>query len=421
MPPLSPFSDTPVLPAQFQAIITRLGPWMPDDSSFPPIALAVSGGGDSLCLAWLASRWRKRLIAFVVDHGLRPESAEEARLTVSRLAKLGVPGRILTLTDLAKGPRMAERARQARYAALAHACREMGCLDLLLGHQADDQAETVAMRQRAGSGPTGLAGMGWSTVLPDMRLVRPLLGFSRAALRNTLRQAGVVWVDDPSNEDTKAERVRVRQALLIGDRRDTLWQEAIRYGRARMQQEAEYTQYLAQHAAFLPEGWVCLGSILPEPALLSPLIRSVGGLPYPPSPSAVARLCAEAQPATLAGVQMLRHKGQWILLREAAAMQGRVIAQNGNLWDNRFVLHLPSELEAEGLRVGAAGIGVPRASRAGWPARLCATLPALWREGQRVAVPHLNIWEDPALCGARFTFRPPVPVSGSGVYGELPE
>ena len=187
-----------------------LGPFVADAPGQPPVALAVSGGGDSLCLAWHARQWRHSLLAFVVDHGLRAESAAEAALTIERLRVMGVPARLLTLTDLPYGPGIAHRARNARYAALRAACRAEGCLDLLLGHQADDQAETACMRQAAGSGPDGLAGMGWISLLPDLRLVRPLLGVSRLALRNTLRAAGLAWVDDPSNEDRRAERVRIR-------------------------------------------------------------------------------------------------------------------------------------------------------------------------------------------------------------------
>ena len=134
-----------------------LGPFLADGSGPPPVAVAVSGGGDSLCLAWLARHWRPTLLALVVDHGLRADSAQEARWTVERLRHMGLTARLLTLTDLPYGPGIAARARQARYAALAQACHDAGCVDLLLGHQADDQAETACMRERAGSGPDGLA------------------------------------------------------------------------------------------------------------------------------------------------------------------------------------------------------------------------------------------------------------------------
>lgn len=412
-----PFSEAPVSPEAFIARIEQLGPWLPDDPDLPPVGVAVSGGGDSLCLAWLARHWRKNLLAFVVDHGLRAESAEEAQLTVRRLTAMGVPARLLTLTTLTKGPGIAERARQARYAVLAQACREAGCLDLLLGHQADDQVETIRMRQKAGSGPDGLAGMGWVTALPDVRLVRPLLSVSRQALRNTLRQAGRAWVDDPSNQDMRAERVRVRHSLQVQDTRHILWQTGVKAGAARMQRDAERAAVLARQVTLRPEGWACLGPDLPEPEILSGLIRCVGGLIYPPSPIAVARLQAAEQEATLAGVQLMRGQAGWFLVREAAAMAAPVRAQAGARWDNRFELRLPPAVSGEELWIGPAGLGLERKDRHGWPARFCATLPALWRGDRRVAVPHLGLGAEEGLKQVRFLFQPPVSVTGSGVYG----
>ena len=116
-----------------------------------------------MALAWLADRWARRqsgtVLALIVDHGLRAASAAEAALTAARLAEHGISARILTLTCLTPGPGLAARARNARYAILAACCRAEGILHLLLGHHAADQAETLAMRQLAGSREAGLAGM----------------------------------------------------------------------------------------------------------------------------------------------------------------------------------------------------------------------------------------------------------------------
>lgn len=423
-----------------------LGPFVTDVPGQPPVALAVSGGGDSLCLAWLARQWRRSLLAFVVDHGLRAESAAEAALTIERLRVMGVPARLLTLTDLPYGPGIAHRARNARYAALRAACRAEGCLDLLLGHQADDQAETACMRQAAGSGPDGLAGMGWISLLPDLRLVRPLLGVSRLALRNTLRAAGLAWVDDPSNEDRRAERVRIRHALGDESLREKFWCLAMEAGAGRMAREAERAAALARTVAVLPQGWARLGPHLPEPALLAMLIRCVSGRVYPPSPDAVERLCAAVQAgrtaqggATLAGARLVRWRDVWWLLREAAAMAPAMPARAGVVWDGRFTLRVPSDprraaaeaadntADSAGLYVAAAGAGLPRAARQGWPAAFCATLPALWWRGVRVAVPALD-WVAPdglmpvdasGYKAASFFFTPPASLSGGGVYGPL--
>lgn len=394
-----------------------LGPWLGDDPGQAPVALAVSGGGDSLALAWLARRWRRNLLALVVDHGLRPESAAEAQLTLERLRDMDVPALLITLTDLTKGPAMAARARTARYARMVEACQQHGCVDLLLGHQADDQAETAWMRSSAGSGPDGLAAMGWMTHTPDVRLVRPLLGVSRAALRNTLRAAGQVWVDDPSNQDLRAERVRVRVALQESGLSEQFWCLAMDAGQERMARDRAYAASLARSCTFFAHGWVGLGQELPEPGLLSGLIRTVGGRRYPPAPAAVERLCKSGVAGTLAGTRLARWRDEWFLIREQAGMAAPVAAGPGVVWDSRFVLHAPSALLRRGVYVGAAGYGLPRKVRNGWPALFCAGLPALWWQGQRVAVPHLG-WSLAAdWDGAFFDFRPPVSVTGGGVYG----
>ncbi|PAK78539.1 tRNA lysidine(34) synthetase TilS [Acetobacter fabarum] len=411
------FSDQPVPPQWFAALLDTLGPWGADAPGSPPVALAVSGGGDSLALAWLARRWRRNLLALVVDHGLRPESGAEARLTVERLHAMDVPARLITLTDLTKGPAMAARARKARYARMVQACQQAGCVDLLLGHQADDQAETAWMRSNAGSGPDGLAAMGWISHTPDVRLVRPLLGVSRVALRQTLRAAGLAWVDDPSNQDLRAERVRVRFALQDNGLSEQFWCLAMDAGAQRMTRERAQAMALAQTCAFYPHGWVGLGQNLPEAATLSGLIRTVGAQQYPPAPAAVARLCKNGGAGTLAGTQLARWRDEWFLIRELAGVSAPVAASPGVVWDGRFVLHAPSALLRCGVYVGAAGYGLARKIRAGWPALFCAGLPALWWQGQRVAVPHLGWCSTADWADVFFEFRPPVPVTGMGVYG----
>lgn len=415
------FSDQPVSPACFAQCMAQLGPFFPDQSDYPPIAMAVSGGGDSLCLAWLASFWRKNLLALVVDHGLRPESGQEAQQTIARLRAMNIPAQLLVLTDLKKGSAMAHRAREARYARLIAACQEYGCTDLLLGHQADDLAETVWMRQNSSSGPEGLAGMGWITVRPDIRLIRPLLGFSRAALRNTLRQAHLEWVDDPSNQDQRAERVRLRFLLQENDQRAHFWKLSMQSGQLRMRKERERAAQLALHAVMCPEGWAALGPELPDVDVLAALIRSIGGAEYPPAQSAVVRLKDMATEATLAGTRLIWHAQKWVLMREAAAMAPAQQAENGTVWDNRFVLCLPASVSKVGLMVAAAGYGLARKIRNGQQARFCAVLPALWRAGKRVAVPHLG-WvaeDEPDLRRAEFIFRPAVSVTSSSVYGAV--
>ena len=155
--------------------------------------------------------------AATVDHGLRPESGDEAELVGRVCANLEVPHRVLKV-EVGAG-NLQHRARAARYAALASWLEERGLEALLTAHQMDDQAETLVMRLNRGSGLKGLAGIRARTRIPggDLPLLRPLLGWRRAELEALARECAVPFVEDPSNADPRFDRVRVRQALAAAD------------------------------------------------------------------------------------------------------------------------------------------------------------------------------------------------------------
>ncbi|ABI77716.1 tRNA(Ile)-lysidine synthetase [Hyphomonas neptunium ATCC 15444] len=202
--------------AAFEAALGAL----PDRLLDTPVGVAVSGGSDSLALLILAHRWAARrgrvLRALTVDHGLRPESRAEAEAVGRLCADMGIEHDILRLEGAA--PRQSA-LRRGRHAALARTIADKSGHLLLTGHTADDQAETFLMRARQGSGWYGLAGMrplSLSPVWPEgegVFIARPLLGIRREALRAFLRDEGLGWADDPSNDNPAFERVRMRRLL----------------------------------------------------------------------------------------------------------------------------------------------------------------------------------------------------------------
>jgi tRNA(Ile)-lysidine synthase len=181
------------------------------------VGVAVSGGPDSLALLLLAAAARPGSIeAVTVDHGLRPGSRDEAHDVAGLCERLGVPHRILTVEWTRKpATGIQERARSARYRHLAAWAKERGLAAILTAHHVDDQAETLIMRLSRGSGVRGLAGMRPVSVVPgsDVALVRPLLGWRRSDLLSICAAAGIDPATDPSNEDERFERVRVRRSL----------------------------------------------------------------------------------------------------------------------------------------------------------------------------------------------------------------
>ncbi len=184
------------------------------------LLVAVSGGPDSVALLALLAAWarmpgRPAIHAATVDHGLRPESADEAAAVTGLCAKLGVGHETLRWEGMKPASRVQAEARRARYALLANEARRLGGATLVTAHTLDDQAETMLMRLAHGSGPSGLSGMRARSEVNGIALVRPLLGFSKARLVATAEARGLPFVRDPSNSDQRFERVRWREAMPV--------------------------------------------------------------------------------------------------------------------------------------------------------------------------------------------------------------
>lgn len=176
------------------------------------LALAVSGGPDSLALLLLAhAAFPGAVIAATVDHGLRPEAAEEAALVRRLCNQLDVPHDTLAGTVPAAG-NLQQGARALRYALLADWARGRAAW-VATAHQQDDVAETFLMRARRGAGAGGLAAMAAARPLGPVLLIRPLLGRTRADLGALVEGAGITPVRDPSNQDPRFDRARIRALL----------------------------------------------------------------------------------------------------------------------------------------------------------------------------------------------------------------
>lgn len=182
------------------------------------MGLSVSGGPDSLALLLLAhAALSGRIAAATVDHGLRPEAADEAAMVAAVCADLDVPHAVLAVT-VEPGNIQAE-ARAARYAALAAWMAREDLTALLTAHHADDQAETLLLRLNRGSGVAGLAGVRARGQVPgtERPLLRPLLGWRRAELADVVAASELAAAQDPSNADDRFDRVRLRKALAAAD------------------------------------------------------------------------------------------------------------------------------------------------------------------------------------------------------------
>ena len=180
------------------------------------MGVAVSGGPDSLALLLLAhAAMPGRIETASVDHGLRRESAGEARFVAQVCDALAVP--YSTLTVAVPSGNVQAEAREARYAALAGWAKERKLAAVATAHHADDQAETLLMRLNRGSGLAGLAGVRPVAELHGMTVVRPLLKWRKAELEAVVAAAGLSPVRDPSNSDERYDRARLRKAMAALD------------------------------------------------------------------------------------------------------------------------------------------------------------------------------------------------------------
>ena len=409
--------------------------------SYRALVLAVSGGPDSMALMLLAARWCDQLgaaapecLVVTVDHRLRPTAADEARMVAAAAARLGLPHRTVTWPQGAEACRaggLQAAARAARYALLADVANTIAQrpLALVTAHTEDDQAETVVMRLKRGSGLDGLAG------IPKVRtvdtrggeprgavsLVRPLLEVAKVRLVATLVAADMPWVDDPSNDDQAFERVRVRQDLVrlaeAGLSAKAIGQSARRLARARAALDHAVSAFLARATdvhggAYATIDRAALASESEEirlRAILS-LIAAFGGAGGPARLDQVEDLVGRlGEPVfrgeTLGGA-IVRLRGEDVVVYREAGRggMGMVGLEPGTqaIWDGRFEISLAEDAPAP-LEVGALGANdgaVFRAAVGGrvanWPVEALAAMPAFRNpDGVVVAVPGIGF----AQCG----------------------
>jgi tRNA(Ile)-lysidine synthase len=325
-----------------------------------PVALALSGGGDSLALLLTAKAWAdgagRRLVAFTVDHRLQAASAEWAAWCANRAKRLGIEHRTLVWEGAKPATGLPAAARTARHRLLAEAARRAEARVVLFGHTADDRLEAQAMR--VAGVRIGSPGF-WSPspVWPEGREIfisRPLIGARRAEIRDWLAARGETWIEDPANIDPRHPRARARAAIAGGDGSDV-----------------PQAPPLAHAVMFGREGVIRLPLDMAHP--LGEAIACVSGAERPPRRAAIdrlqARLRAGADAATLGGTRVAR-EGEWIRIsRETGDRRGRACEPlalpvgETVVWDGRFeaTAHAPGLILApDGEFAGPSLRGDPR-------------------------------------------------------------
>jgi tRNA(Ile)-lysidine synthase len=392
-----------------------------------PLAVACSGGADSMALTLLAQHWAKAngttITAITVDHGLRAQSASEAKQVAVWLKKAGIPHVILKWIGKKPARNIQESARNARYHLLSDYCKQHGIAHLLVAHHREDQAETFLLRLARGSGVDGLAAMNRVTTMHGITLVRPLLDVSKQELISYLKTRKQAYVNDPSNHDTQYDRVKIRKLLptlaAAGLTPERLAKTATIMARARAHLEEETGKFLSRHCKIFAEGYAHLSSIHPSEEIalraLATLIMLIGGHEVRTRLSDLERLHSTLQKkdfkgATLGGCIFSRHKNHMLICREPSAVAKPVKLHVGTsvMWDNRFEVSLHTSDSP--LFVGAL-------TQEGWlfcahnyklknphpDKKILYTLPALRdASGWLFAVPHLGLAAPGTQCAVIF-------------------
>ena len=435
--------------AAFTAAMETFAPF----ENAPRLAVAVSGGADSLSLCFLARDWtaaRGGLVtALTVDHGLRPESAEEARQVAACMARHGIEHKVLSWLGEKPGTRLQEAARAARYRLMCGWCRDNAILHLLLGHHADDQAETVLYRLIRGSGLDGLTGMSAVADSAEVRLLRPLLGCRAADLRRFLRSYGEVWVDDPSNRDARFVRTHLRamgpslEAAGLGQ--PVLFAAAARMAAARTAMQASVVALLARCCRVHPMGFARLDRAVMAAApveigakALTRIVTMIGGSKRECAAEGARRMyerlfrAEDRTNASLGRCLLVGDSPDVLVCRERRHLPPPrfLHADEEILWDGRF------RLKAMRLKERVAGPWHVRAlqqedwrmirahsatlAQQGTPTLVRSTLPVVCDEGGLVSAPHFAFVRDDLSAMhamvAKVSWSPRNGVTGAGYF-----
>jgi tRNA(Ile)-lysidine synthase len=390
-----------------------------DLASPAPVAVALSGGGDSLALMLLAAGWcaanGRPLLALTVDHGLNPDSAAWTRAAGEVAARAGASWRALVWNGPKPSTGLPAASRAARHRLLADAAREAGAKVILTGHTRDDVLEGELMR--AADAPTLGRLREWtpSPVWPEGRgvfLLRPLLDQRRGALRDWLGERGHVWLDDPANEDLRHARVRARTRLRpLGEKvsaepTDEGCGSAWLLPPGQNHASVPSPHPSAPPTPSLPEGRRDGVVELPQADLNANLLAAAllcaSGTSRPPRSEPLQRLLARLQAggpvqATLAGAHVVAD-GRTVLIGrdagrgglEAVVLEPRTPA----VWDGRF------EIDA---------------AEPGWSVRALAGAMARLSARDRATLKPIPSWARgavPVLSSAAGSVRLPAPFGG---------
>ena len=402
----------------------------------PIIAVALSGGADSMACTLLAQEWLRerggRLITLTVDHGLRAESRTEAEQVAVWMHERGIEHYILTPPHLPAGNNLLQAARQWRYDALAEWCAAHDVLHCLVAHHADDQRETALLNAARGDTEDGGSGMAQIRNYRGVRFLRPLLNANKEDLKKYLCARAVGWIEDPSNRQEAFARVRVRKQLgMDADLAATTDAVLLRERAERTENDHGFaaaaigcaTMHSAGYALIDCASWQML-PMAQQSRVIADTVRCISGSTNRARRHEIeqlsAALCSEAN-----GKRSLQHcsiewgDGVIRIVREPARVAEPIMLEgSGRLqWDHRFVVsyRIPEDMTCQLAALGMRGKKQLRQQSLRWGGDLPLATPALWHLEEVVMLPHIA-WRAasaPPELVCRIGFNPAKPLAAS--------
>ena len=387
------------------------------------IAIAVSGGVDSMVLMNLAkesdSLNDKNVFILVVDHGLRAESKQEAKFVKNEAKKLGFPTRILKWKGSKPNKRIQEEARNKRYSLLINFCRENNINNLYLAHHLDDQIETFLFRMFRGSGLQGLTSFSSSYERNGLTLIRPLIDTPKSELISYARRKKINWVEDPSNENQKYDRVKLRKVLPLiykeGFDKKVFLKSVKKLRLANQALDQITKEFVLQYVIINKNISVFINQELfltaPEDVQLRVLQNTIrifsGERYYSPNYLKILNLMNWARndndisAKTLGGTIFRKRKGGLILYKEVKKLNDikpiKLSKSKYKAWDNRFLIKINKSVKGEISYLGNEGVKILKSKKIlgkkgfnGIPLTALYSIPAMWDGKRLISAPFFD-------------------------------
>ena len=383
------------------------------------IAIAISGGADSLALAVLANKFKYKynykIVALSVNHQLRKESAKESRHVKKLMRTLAIDHHTLLWTGKKPKTKIQETARIARYNLLSEACNKYKCDYILLGHHADDQVETFIIRLEANSGLDGLSCMQEKnkilTSYGNLNIIRPLLNIRKKMLIDECEKNNITWIEDPSNKDIKYSRGKIRKLLINANLFEDFYKSITVFSKLKLNADKIIFNNMKNSIKFNETGVckVALDSFIKLPSifqkkLLNALIKIIGGKKYPRKNSiiigAIEKIISlDKKNTTIGGVYIMINKDYILMSRQLDnSVKVSNLINYKILWDRRFIVC--NNTKNKNITIGPLGekdyllmIKLNKIEKPSISFSAIKTIPTIRLLEEIISIPHLLYWK----------------------------